>query len=214
MTAAAWLVDLDGTLYDPRPLKVLMGLELLLLGPGSLGAIRAFRAEHEVLRELELEADEGPFQLQLERAASRLGTTPEALEATVRRWMVERPCRWLPRLRNRPLLEAIEDHRRLGGRAALVSDYPARRKLEALGAAGLFEVVVASGEPGGPRRLKPCPDGYLAAAEGLGVSPAECLVLGDRMDADGEAARRAGMAFHRIRPGGADLPVAGSSSPR
>ena len=60
MTAAAWLVDLDGTLYDPRPLKVLMGLELLLLGPGSLGAIRAFRAEHEVLRELELERTRAP----------------------------------------------------------------------------------------------------------------------------------------------------------
>jgi putative hydrolase of the HAD superfamily len=208
VSARAWLVDLDGTLYAPRPLKLLMAAELLLLGPGSLRAVRAFRAEHERLRELELADPRGPFRLQLERAASGLGIAPEALEETVREWMVERPARWLGPLRNRPLIEAIAAHRERGGRAALVSDYPARRKLAALGAAELFEVVVASGEEGGPPRLKPCPDGYLAAARALGVDPAECLVLGDRPDADGEAARRAGMAFHRVRPGRAGVPVA------
>ncbi len=79
-----------------------------------------------------------------------------------------------------------------------MSDYPARRKLEASGVAELFEQVVANGEQGGPGRLKPWPDGYLLAAEQLGVAPGECLVIGDRADADGEAARRAGMAFRRI----------------
>jgi beta-phosphoglucomutase-like phosphatase (HAD superfamily) len=38
----------------------------------------------------------------------------------------------------------------------------------------------------------------LQAASELGISPEECLVLGDRQDADGEAARRAGMAFRLI----------------
>ncbi|MCB9916751.1 MAG: HAD hydrolase-like protein, partial [Planctomycetes bacterium] len=42
------------------------------------------------------------------------------------------------------------------------------------------------------------PDGYLEAARRLGVAPAECLVVGDRDDADGAAARAAGMAFRRI----------------
>jgi HAD superfamily hydrolase (TIGR01549 family) len=62
----------------------------------------------------------------------------------------------------------------------------------------LFDVVIASGEPSGPPRLKPAPDGYLLAAERLGVVPAGCLVIGDRDDTDGEAARRAGMAFRRV----------------
>jgi HAD superfamily hydrolase (TIGR01549 family) len=199
VSARAWLVDLDGTLYDPRPLKVLMAVELLLLGTTKVRAIRAFRAEHERLREEEVETESGPFRLQLERAAARLGRSPEDLEGVVREWMVRRPGRWLPRLRNRSLLAEIAAHREAGGRAALVSDYPALEKLRALGAEALFEVVVASGEPGGPRRLKPCPDGYLAAAERLGVAPADCLVIGDRDDADGEAARRAGMAFRLVR---------------
>jgi HAD superfamily hydrolase (TIGR01549 family) len=47
--------------------------------------------------------------------------------------------------------------------------------------------------------LKPDPEGFLMAAERLGTHQCECLVLGDRPDADGEAARRAGMTFQDIR---------------
>ena len=101
--------------------------------------------------------------------------------------------------RRQALLAEIEAFRGAGGRTALVSDYPAKRKLEALGASSLFDAVVASGEPGGPRRLKPHPDGLLRAAAALEVEPSVCLVIGDREDADGEAARAAGMAFRRIR---------------
>ncbi len=73
-----------------------------------------------------------------------------------------------------------------------------RRKLEALGATPLFEVIVASGEPDGPRRLKPHPNGVLRAAAALGIEPSRCLVIGDRPDADGLAASAAGMAFRLV----------------
>lgn len=197
MTHRAWLVDLDGTLYAPKPLKWAMAAELLLLGLPQVGAIRVFRREHERLRQEGFRGD-SPYEEQLSRAAADCGRSPEALEATVRRWMVERPCRWLPHLRRVELLEEIGAFQAAGGRTALVSDYPARRKLEALGASDLFEAVVANGEEGGPPALKPQPDGYLAAARALGVEPAECLVIGDRDDADGEAARRAGMDFRQV----------------
>lgn len=194
----AWLVDLDGTLYSPRPLKLVMAAELLLFGLPHLGAIRAFRAEHERIREEELEGDSSPFALQLELAAKRCQLPPEALEAKVREWMIRRPCRWLPRFRRGPLIEEIKSFRSSGGRSALVSDYPARDKLAALQASELFDAVVANGEAGGPTHLKPNPAGYLAAARELDVSPSECLVIGDRDDADGEAARRAGMDFRLV----------------
>ncbi len=85
-----------------------------------------------------------------------------------------------------------------GGRTALVSDYPAQRKLDALGCRELFDVIVANGEKNGPRRLKPDPEGYLLAAKLLEVAPAVCLVIGDRDDADGAAARAAGMGFRLV----------------
>jgi putative hydrolase of the HAD superfamily len=193
----AWLVDLDGTLYAPAPVKVMMAAEVLLLGWTAAPVLRRFRAEHELVRELGLEGD--PFALQIARTAEALGRSSDDVEGHVRAWMIERPGRWLAAFRRQALLAEIEAFRAAGGRTALVSDYPAKRKLEALGASALFDAVVASGEPGGPRRLKPHPDGMLRAAAALEVEPVACLVIGDREDADGEAARAAGMRFRRIR---------------
>lgn len=192
----AWLIDLDGTLYSARWVKLAMALELGLAGWGAVGTLRRFRHEHERIR-LDVEG-ESPFSIQIERTASALSLEPTVVQARVTEWMIERPCKWIRRFQNKALLEEIRAFRESGGKTALVSDYPATQKLEALGQTGLFDVVVASGEPGGPRRLKPNPDGYLTAAERLGVPPNECLVIGDREDADGEAAARAGMAFRRV----------------
>ncbi len=194
----AWLVDLDGTLYSAKPVKLLMGLELLLLGAKHLPKIRAFRKEHERLREEQVDCAGDPFGKQIERTAQRLHCPPADLQRVVRDWMVRRPGKWIRRFRNRVLLKEIEQYRAAGGRCALVSDYPARSKLKALGVEEHFEVVVANGEPGGPSQLKPNPAGYLEAARRLGVQPEDCLVIGDREDADGDAARAACMAFRLV----------------
>lgn len=198
MTHRAWLIDLDGTLYRPLPVKLLSGLELGLLGFSHLAPIRIFRREHERLRAELSEAVASPFDAQLESTAAKTGLTAPELDRIVRAWMVARPAKWIRLFARKSLLAEIRAFRDAGGKTALVSDYPARTKLAALGAEGLFDAVVANGEAGGPARLKPWPDGYLKAAELLGVPPAECLIIGDRDDADGEAARRAGCAFRQI----------------
>ncbi len=202
----AWLVDLDGTLYRQAPVRLAMAAELLLFGPHRIAAIKRFRREQELLRSEIVAAAapaesaplDCPYQTQLTRAAARLGCSPESLAPIIREWMELRPGKWLRLFRNQRLLAEIEAFRGRGGKTAVVSDYPARTKLARLNAAQLFDFVVASGEPGGPPRLKPSPAGYLLAAELLAVRPQRCLVIGDRDDADGAAARSAGMAFRRI----------------
>jgi HAD superfamily hydrolase (TIGR01509 family) len=199
---AAWLVDLDGTLYRSRPVQLAMALELLLTGWGAIKPLRAFRRAHEQLRGRDPAAGSlvaSPFQRQLEHAALELGRSPADVEQLVREWMFRRPLKWVARSKRAELLQTLAQYRAGGGKTALVSDYPASGKLEALGAAALFDVVVSNGEPGGPSKLKPDPEGYLSAAERLGVAPEACLVIGDRDDADGVAARAAGMAVHIIR---------------
>jgi FMN phosphatase YigB (HAD superfamily) len=199
----AWLCDLDGTLYRPRAVKWAMALELALFGLRDASAISEFRKQHERLRDeyargevasLEL----SPFSLQLQRSARVLGVDEALLERKVRRWMIQRPGRWIRRFRRDALIEEIRGFRDAGGKTAIVSDYPASDKLTSLGVRELFDVVVASGEEPGPRALKPDPCGFLLAAERLGVSPERCLVLGDRQDADGAAAAAARMSFRHI----------------
>ena len=58
---AAWLIDLDGTLYSALPVKVTMGLELLRAGCHVRAVIRTFRHEHEAMRLTELPPDADAF---------------------------------------------------------------------------------------------------------------------------------------------------------
>lgn len=198
----AFLVDLDGTLYRARPVQLAMGLELVVFGLLRIPWLRAFRKEHEAMRleaiTIGSEFPPSPFRAQLRRTAVKLGIAEERLEAVVSHWMFERPGRWLKQAINRALIDELRSFRAAGGRTAVVSDYPARRKLEALGLLELFDVIVANGETEGLTRLKPAPDGYLLAAERLGLAPGDCLVIGDRQDADGLAAERAKMAFRLV----------------
>jgi len=167
----AWLVDLDGTLYAARPVKLAMAAELALSGLAVLGLLRRFRSEHERLRHAQVEPATSPYQLQLERTAQALGVAVPHVESQVREWMIERPGKWLHLFRRQTLLAELEAFRSGGGRLALVSDYPALGKLRALGCAHLFDAVVANGETGGPRWLKPHHEGYLSACQRLEVSP-------------------------------------------
>ena len=201
----AWLVDLDGTLYTQRWVRLAMAAELLLFGWGALATLRRFRHEQEAQR-AELIAGQAlaaahtsPFAAQLERTAKALAIPVEQVEKVVQDWMFVRPRKWIRRFLNTSLLAEIRAFKAQGGKTALVSDYPARRKIEALGSPGLFDVIVASGEENGPRQLKPDPEGFLRAAELLQAEPTRCLVIGDRDDADGAAARAAKMGFRLVK---------------
>jgi putative hydrolase of the HAD superfamily len=193
----AWLIDLDGTLYWPAPVRAAMAVELLLTGRQAIGVIRRFRHEHERLR-LEAADTGNPYRQQLARTAAACGLPLERVEALVDDWLIARPLKWVSLFRRRGLIRLARRLKAAGGHLAVVSDYPARRKLAALGLADLVDVVVANGEVPGPARLKPCPDGYAMAAGLLNVPSQECLVIGDRHDADGEAAARAGMTFVHV----------------
>ncbi|MFQ5567123.1 MAG: HAD family hydrolase, partial [Paracoccaceae bacterium] len=88
-----------------------------------------------------------------------------------------------------------------GCRIGAWSDYPAVNKLAAMGLTA--DAVVSAVDPE-VDRMKPQPAGLERVLEQLGVSPEEALVIGDRDERDGAAARRLGCPYLLLvkRPAG------------
>lgn len=198
MDYQAWLIDLDGTLFHIRPIQCIMALELLFGGRRHWKIIREFRRQLDVVRSLEPDSKSSPYDLQVTLTAQQLGIKTAEVLDVVQEWMIRRPSRWLSIFSRRKMGKAIRAFRAQGGRTALVSDYPAEVKLRALGLADCFDVVVANGETTALKKLKPSPDGYLLAAESLGLPTNGCLVVGDRDEMDGAAAERAGIEYCHV----------------
>jgi FMN phosphatase YigB (HAD superfamily) len=196
----AVLFDVDGTLYTPYPLRAAMACELMLAHanparlrqPNAIRILRAFRRFREELREYD-----GSVPVEHEQylgVSRKLRCTEQDVRGAVSEWMYSRPLKYLPWVRRRgvvPLLDALQAN---GIRRGVFSDYPADRKLAALGLAERFDVVVSAVDPQ-IRAFKPSPRGFLTACERWELPPADVLYVGDRVDVDAAGATAAGMRY-------------------
>jgi putative hydrolase of the HAD superfamily len=95
---------------------------------------------------------------------------------------------------------ALSRLRDRGLRLGIVANQPqsARERLARAGIGDLFQYQGLSGLTG---FSKPDPRGFQAAAEALGVAPAGCIMVGDRIDNDIAPAKALGMAAILLRSG-------------
>jgi HAD superfamily hydrolase (TIGR01509 family) len=192
----AVIFDVDGTLYHQTPLRRAMLLRLVrthlvhpVQGWRTLRTLSAYRRAQEALRG-ELSGDVAGDQITM--ACERTGSDRAAVLGCVERWMEQEPLSLLPGCRHAGLVEFLHACRARGLRLAALSDYPASAKLRALGIADLFEIDLCAQVPE-VGVFKPHPRGLLVVTERLGLTPDQCLYVGDRADVDAAAAAAAGM---------------------
>jgi FMN phosphatase YigB (HAD superfamily) len=205
------LFDVDGTLYDQRPLRLLMALEWARFAVGHGRAalevgrsIAAFRRTREDLRALGRPA-ERLQDLQYAQAARRAGVDEARMRAVVDEWILSRPLRHLRRCRRTGADELFRRLRERGLAVGVVSDYPSPRKLESLGLAAHVSVTVCATDAE-VNAFKPHPAGLARACQAWGMAPHEVLYVGDRPDVDEASAAALGMACVILGRDGADLP--------
>jgi FMN phosphatase YigB (HAD superfamily) len=193
----AVLFDLDGTLYDQRPVRRRMFIELAAhalarpwRGMRIVQALSAYRRGQETLRGQDADTPVAAAQLALASKAS--GLDAAAVAALVDEWMIERPLRHVARYRAAGLVALLDTIEAAGVRAGLLSDYPASRKLAALGVARRFSPVICTSDPD-VNALKPHPRGFERACEAWGLPASEVLMVGDRIEVDGAGAAAAGL---------------------
>jgi putative hydrolase of the HAD superfamily len=183
-------LDVDDTLVDFGG-AALAALEHVLGAPAD-GALWHQLTEHHYGRYLAGAVDFPTMQL--DRLAGVYAATGRAVPAD----LVEVDGRRLVELRARLRLfddvaACLAELRAAGLHVAVVSnsDGPHQRaKLAAAGLEDAFDAVVVSGEVG---VAKPAPEIFRHACTELGVTPAETVHVGDKLDTDARGARDAGL---------------------
>lgn len=170
-----------------------------LQGVVTLQALCSYRKAHEKLRNAPADSG-GIASAQLLLASKAVGVSPEIIASFVARWMEQEPLTVLAASMRKGTAELLQAARRSGLRLAVCSDYPADRKLAAMGIASFFDVVVTAQDPE-VQRLKPDPRGLEVTLQRLGVPNNEAIYIGDRADVDAVAASRAGIQHFILRGG-------------
>ena len=187
--------DVDGTLYTQAPVRRAMLLALLRApssdGLSRLGRIAALR-RYRRLREDAAATPRGFGAGLTTRFCAQTGLSATQADALIDEWMVRRPLPFVARAIV-PGAQALFAALRARGVAIGVwSDYPAQPKLDALGLEA--DHVVSATDPD-LDTLKPDPAGLARIAAAAGATPAQTLMIGDRIDRDGAAAAAFGAAF-------------------
>jgi FMN phosphatase YigB (HAD superfamily) len=184
--------DLDGTLYDQRRLRATMLLRLALDAVSSrslavLRVLRAFRHCREKLGET-LAVDFATRQYEL--TASQTGHSAHAVKKIVEEWIDRRPLNVLRACRYRGVERVFAGLVAQRKTLAVLSDYPAREKLQALELGA--DIIVYAGDPD-VGVLKPHPAGLQRVLDRADVSAQAAIMIGDRVDRDWAVAQRHGM---------------------
>jgi putative hydrolase of the HAD superfamily len=124
------------------------------------------------------------------RVASRFNLTPRQVQTIVAEWIEARPLIALAHYRYSGVDKVFSSARSSGRKIGVFSDYPAGEKLMSLGLKADFAVSARD-----VNALKPNPRGLELIMEKAGENQNSTVLIGDRPELDGEAARRAGVRF-------------------
>lgn len=180
--------DVDGTLYAQRPLRIRMLGALLKhsLASRSLETLKVLKHFRRIREELGTQGIQSFEAALMNRTAEITGTSAERITEIVHEWIEVRPLAYLEACRYPDLMEVFQALRSRGIKIGVFSDYPATQKLKALHLEADYEI---SAEDPEVRVLKPNPLGLNRLMELAGVSPTRTLMIGDRIDRDGAAAK-------------------------
>ncbi|MGE0646196.1 MAG: HAD family hydrolase [Nitrospira sp.] len=184
--------DVDGTLYRQSTLRRRMLQQLLLHAflKADLKPLRILSAYRHIRESLAVAETEGFEAILVSETARQVACTTSVVDEVVSEWIYRRPLQYLASCRYPFLSElfcAIKRKKKIIG---IFSDYPAKEKMQAM---SLEADYIVSAHDEGVGILKPHPRGLEILMRVAGVEPSKTVLIGDRLDRDGEAALRAGV---------------------
>ena len=190
------IFDLDGTLYQMRwYMRPLLACKLI----PHLGRLPRFLKERGRFAGIEMGSRENLLNSIALAVSKKEKCNPQEIYNWILNSFYPAFVSIMPFMKNtRPGIENIlVSLRKAGLRLGVLSDYDhVSSRLEMLQInPSLFDIMTSSEASGA---LKPCSQPFLDIAEQWNFAPEKILVVGDRDDTDGQAARSAGMHFIQI----------------
>jgi HAD superfamily hydrolase (TIGR01549 family) len=195
-----YIIDMDGTLYYQSKLRRKMcALMIKELFTNRVSLIELYTVF--MFRKLREEqagkaySDDELYRKVAQKVPGCLRPDAEAVEKNVTKWIYDRPLDILNECKDECLINFIRGVISTGKKVYIYSDYPAEAKAKALGsdvfADKNIKYVDASTE--GIGVYKPCSKGIGYILQEAGTAPDMALMIGDRDDRDGVAAKKAGI---------------------
>ena len=192
----AVIFDLDGTLYFQRPFRMRMIRWLacyIIRHPSSVKdmfLIRKYRQVRENWEKydtaLETNSPQDLDARQYAYVAGRMKVSPERTRKTIEFFMLEAPLKLLSDYRDEVLADMIKTLREHKISVVIYSDYPVQDKLRALNIKADECYTSADSQIG---CMKPDPKGIRVILKEQGLLNTETLMIGDRYEKDGLAAK-------------------------
>lgn len=198
----AVIFDLDGTLYYQRPFRVRMAwwiVGYIISHPHAVRDVFLIIQYRKVREHWEQYSGsvEAPDTQMLDRqqyayVAKQMKLSVEKVQRTIAFYMLEAPLKLLAAYRDEVLADIIETLRQHNITVVIYSDYPVQEKLKALGIKADAYYVSADARIG---CMKPDPKGIQVILKDYGLSHTDALMIGDRYEKDGLAAKENAVDF-------------------
>jgi HAD superfamily hydrolase (TIGR01549 family) len=192
----AVIFDFDGTIYFQKPVQAYNLFRIayrVAINPrliGEVSLIRHYRKLREDYSKLNI-----PI-LKVEEDLARLKNCSANEIAAVRDyWLIESQSLAIKIFRRKKLLKQINKLQRDGVLIVIWSDYPIRKKSKRI---SLHPDFTASSEAPQIKIAKPNPAGLYYILRSLDLKHTQVIMIGDRDDRDGEAARSAGVQYFKV----------------
>ncbi len=176
-----YVFDVDGTLYDQPRLRRMMAMRLLgyyMCHPFRVSELLILQHFRKVKDSWTKSSSEEDI---IEKTAADMGTQSDRVRAVVKKWIYESPSDVIRKTADIKLIELIRGLREKGKKVVVLSDYPAKDKLDILDVSvdGIYD-------PDDERidELKPSSKGLKVIMEDTGASCDEMLMIGDRPEKD------------------------------
>jgi len=202
-----YIFDLDGTLYDQPRLRKTMVLRLLsyyACHPFSLKELFLLQEFRKVKDRWTIKTEDlgdetnsdsgiGSVDYSICKHISEAkGISAEKITGIVKKWIYDNPVSALADARDDELVDIINRIRKSGKKVLVWSDYPVEDKLKALNVVTDHNYSSAEDIIG---QLKPSAKGLEVIAQDFHADASSMIMIGDRMEKDGMAAKSFGCDY-------------------